>query len=233
MSPVSTTLRPGSRVAHHLLGPDLRAVHRDRLAALQTPEVAVVGYAEPAGGVDVEAPRSLWLDVGVAERLHPVLDLEGPHLEAIVLDALPRPELDQLDLVAKPAEDPLQRLEQSDQPGGPDDPQRRLPLHQVIGLEQPGQAQVVVGVEVGDVDLVDLDEPGRVDHLALGALPAVDQQPGASGADQHARGRPPRRGHGATGAEEDDREIHDAPSVESAGSAWRAPPPGPHLHFRA
>ena len=43
VSPVITTLRPARGLAHHLVGPDLRAVHRDRLAALQTPEVAVVG----------------------------------------------------------------------------------------------------------------------------------------------------------------------------------------------
>ena len=57
-------------------------------------------------------------------------------------------------------------------PGGPSDPERCAPLEQVIGLEQTGQTEVVVSVEVGDVDVVDLDETGRVDHLALGALPA-------------------------------------------------------------
>ena len=57
-------------------------------------------------------------------------------------------------------------------PGGPTMRSGALPLQQVIGLEQPGQAEVVVGVEMGDVDVVDLDEPGRVDHLPLGPLPA-------------------------------------------------------------
>ena len=205
-----TTLRPWRGLPHHLVRAHLGAVHGNRLAPLQPAEVAGVGDPQAAGGVDVEATRALGLHVRVPERLHPVLDAEGPHLEAVVLDRLPRLELDQLDLVAEPAEDPPQRLEQPDQPGRPDDAQRPLPLQQVIGLEQPGEPEVVVGVEMGDVDVVDLDEPGRVDHLPLGPLPRVDQDPAAARADQHAGGRPPRGGHGAAGAEKDDREIHGA-----------------------
>src|SRR5215218_2341580 len=71
----------------------------------------------------------------------------------------------------------------------------------------------MIRVEMRDVDVIDLDEAGRVDHLALGALTAVDEDPRTARADQHARGRPPRRGHGAAGAEKDDGEIHDAPSL--------------------
>ena len=52
----------------------------------------------------------------------------------------------------------------------------------------------------GRVRIVDLDEAGRVDHLSLRPLPRVDQDPAASGADQQAGSRPPRRGHGAAGA---------------------------------
>jgi hypothetical protein len=157
-----------------------------------------------------------------------VLDREGAHHEAVMLDRLPRPELDKLDLVAKPAEDPAQRLEQLMQPGRADDPQRRLTLHQVIGLEQAGKPEVMIGVEMGDVDVVDLDEPGGVDHLPLGALPRVDQDPAAAGADQHAGGGPPRRGHGATGAEKDDREVHGR-KRRSGRLTGRARPPGAHL----
>ena len=35
----------------------------------------------------------------------------------------------------------------------------------------------MVGMEVGQIDLVDLDQPDRTDELALGALAAVEQQP--------------------------------------------------------
>jgi len=213
---VITTLRPG------------RDSPSDSLASLEPAEVPVVGDPETARGVDVEAAGPLRLDVCVAQRLHSVLDGEGAHLEAVVLDPFPRPELDQLDLVAELAENPPQRLEEAMQPRRPDDPQGRLPLHQVVGLQQPRQPEVVVGVEVGDVDVVDLDQPGRVDHLPLGPLPRIDQDPATAGPDQHAGGSPPRRGHGAAGAEEDDREIH-GPSVRSTASARRAPTPGSHL----
>jgi hypothetical protein len=160
-----------------------------------------------------------------------VLDGEGAHLEAVVPDGLTRSELDQLDLVAELAEYAPQRLEECMEPRRTSDPERLAPLEQVIGLEQAGQAEVVVSVEVGDVDVVDLNETGRVDHLALGALPRVDEDARAPGPDQHTRRRPPRRGHGAAGAEKDHREIHGPPSlgrtqhldwVESPASAQSA-----------
>ena len=65
-------------------------------------------------------------------------------------------------------------------------------------------------MQVGDEDLVDLDQPGRALHLPLGPLPAVEQQPVAAAPNEHARGGPPRRRHGAAGAEEDDVEVHGA-----------------------
>ena len=65
-------------------------------------------------------------------------------------------------------------------------------------------------MEVGQVDLVDLDQPQRLLHLALRPLAAVEHQPFAAAGDEHARGRAPRRGHRAAGAEEGDREVHAA-----------------------
>src|SRR5262245_7450334 len=94
------------RLPHHLVGSDLGALNPDRLAPLQAPEIACVGDSETARGLHVETPGPLGLHVGVAERLHPVLDGEPAHLEAIVSDALAGLELHQLDLVAELAEDP-------------------------------------------------------------------------------------------------------------------------------
>ena len=79
---------------------------------------------------------------------------------------------------------------------------------EVVGLQQPRDAEVVVGVQVGDVDLVDLDEPGRALHLALRALAAVEQQPVAADPRQQAGGRAPRGRHRAAGAEEDHVHVH-------------------------
>ena len=67
-----------------------------------------------------------------------MIDGEGPHLEAVVDDPLPRLQLDELHVVAKPAEDPPQRLVEADQPRRADDAQRLLPFQQVVGLEQTG-----------------------------------------------------------------------------------------------
>ena len=70
----------------------------------------------------------------------------------------------------------------------------------------------MVGVVVGDVDLVHLHEADRAMHLALRSLAAVEQQPLASHPCEQAGGGSTRGGHRAAGAEEYDREVH-APTV--------------------
>ena len=78
-------------------------------------------------------------------------------------------------------------------------------------------------MEVGEVDLVDLDQAERALHLALRPLAAVEHQPFAAARDEHARGRAPRRGHRAAGAEEDDREVHASLRAYATGrSATRS-----------
>ena len=94
-------------------------------------------------------------------------DRERAHLEPAVAQRSARLDLDQLNLVAQPAEDPPQRLEQLVQAGRPDHQQRPLAVLQVVGLQQARDPEVVVGVKVGEVDRVGLDQPGRALHLAL------------------------------------------------------------------
>ena len=64
--------------------------------------------------------------------------------------------------------------------------QRHLAVGQVIGFQQPRQPQHVVGVEVREVDLVDLGQPQRALHLPLRPFAAVEQQPLPAARDQHA-----------------------------------------------
>ena len=74
----------------------------------------------------------------------------------------------------------------------------------------------MVGVEVGQEDLLQLDQPDRADELALGALAAVEQQPVA--AAPHERGGQAALGGGrrARGSEEEHVEVHDAPYLDSS-----------------
>ena len=98
------------------------------------------------------------------------------------------------------------------------DPQRLGAVAEVVGLDQARQAEVVVGMEMGDEDVVERDEPGRALQLPLCSLAAVEQQPIAAEPDEHrsriAAGARRRR----PGAEEDDVEIH-------GGSVFLASPP--------
>ncbi len=48
------------------------------------------------------------------------------------------------------------------------------PVLHLIALQQPRKAEVVVGVQVGDEDRVDGDQPNRALHLSLRPLPAVE-----------------------------------------------------------
>ena len=217
-------LAPRARLAHHLARVDRAGAALDALAALEALELGARRNPEPLGRLGVEPAGALVLDQRVAVRAHPVLDLERPHLVAVVTHGLRGPELDQLDLVADPPEDPPQGFEELDQPGRADDPQRPVAVVEVVGLQQSRDAEVVVGVQVRDVDLVDLDEPGRALHLALGTLTAVEQQPLAADPRQHAGGRPPRRRHRAAGAEEDHVHVHARRVDAGAGAGGRSPP---------
>ena len=226
VSPLITSFRParGSPITCSRI--DRPGAALDPLAVLEALERRARRNPQARCFLGVEAPRALVLDQRVAVGAHPVLDLERTHLVAVVAHGLARAELDQLDLVADPAEDPPQRLEQLDQPRRPDHPQRALAIVEVVGLQQPRDAQVMVGVQVGDVDLVDLHEPGRALHLALRALAAVEQQPVAADPREQARGRPPRGRHRPPGSEEDEVHVH-------AGRVVAHPPRRAPLAHRA
>ena len=77
------------------------------------------------------------------------------------------------------------------------------------GLEHPRQAEDVVGVQVGEEDVLEVAEPGvGAQQLSLRPLAAVDEEPVAAAADQR-RGRAARGGRRrARGAQEDEVEVH-------------------------
>ena len=72
-------------------------------------------------------------------------------------------------------------------PAGPYTVSGALALAQAERLEHPRQPEHVVGVEVGEEDLLELDQPDRAHELALGALAAVEQQPVAAAPHERAR----------------------------------------------
>ena len=210
VSPVRTIVRPGARGSHHLLGRDRAVGALDLLPPLQRRE----GRAFPHPGGDrrggIEAAGALGLDQRVAVGAGAVGGLEGLDLVVVVLDRLAGGQLDQLEAEAEPADQRLQDSEELLQTRRPVDDERPLAVGQVIGLQQPRQAEDVVGVEVGQVDRVDLGQPDRALHLPLRPFAAVEQQPVSPTRDQHARGRAPRRRHRAARAEKDHRKIHGA-----------------------
>ena len=94
-------------------------------------------------------------------------------------------QLDELERVGQLPEDPPQRGEQLLQPRRPVDGQRQLAAAQREGLQHPRQAEVVVGVEVRDEDLAQLDQAHRgAQQLALRPLAAVEEQPLTAAAEE-------------------------------------------------
>ena len=76
----------------------------------------------------------------------------------------------------------------------------------------------MVGVEVGDEDLLELDQPDRAHQLALRPLAAVEQQAVAAAAHERGRQAAAGAGSGAGGADEEHVEVHCTPYVD-----WPAP----------
>ena len=96
-------------------------------------------------------------------------------------------------------------VSRSPRPGRPVELEPLLAAAQVIGLEQPGQAEHVIGVVVAEEHDVEIDEPDlRAQQLPLRALAAVEQDAIAAAPDQRRRGRATRRRRRARGAQEDD-----------------------------
>ena len=158
MSPVIATVRPGRDSPITSSGRTGPSLALDLLAPLQGGEGGAFGDPEALGRLGVEAARALLLDQRVAVGAHAVLDREGLHLGAVVADRVAGVHFDQVEVVVGAADQPAQRLEEVVQAARPVDRQRLLAGGQVIGLEQPRQAEDVVGVEVGEVDLVDLGQ---------------------------------------------------------------------------
>ena len=106
-----------------------------------------------------------------------------------------------------------ERVEEVAKPGRPVDGERHVAHPQRERLEHPGQAEVVVGVEMRDEDVLEVDEADRrAQQLALGSLAAVEEQPVAAAPNEQGRGSAPGGRRAGRGAEEDDVEVH-APMV--------------------
>src|SRR5207253_6636587 len=95
------------------------------------------------------------------------------------------------------------------QAGWTEDRQRHVAAAKGERLQHPREPEEVIGVEVREEDLVQVDEPnGRLQQLALGTLAAVEEQPLAAAPDEQGARRTPCGRSAAGRAEEDDVEVH-------------------------
>ncbi len=175
-----------ARGPQHLLGPDDVSVREgDGVAALQPPEEGARLHAEGRGARDVEAPGPLALEERVSMCGDAVIRREDEDAVVAALDDVVRTHLHELVRVGELPEDPLQSAEELDEAGRAVNRQGEFAPAQRERLHHPRQAEVVVGVVVGEEDLRELDEPDpRPQELPLRPLAAVDEEALAPAPDQ-------------------------------------------------
>ena len=150
----------------------------DGLAALEQAPFGAVGHPETRRLVHVEPARTRGLDELVADGAHSVLHTDRLERVAVALETRPRVELDVRDGIGEPSEDPPERPEKLAETTRPVDRERDLAPAQRKRLEHSRKAEVVVGVIVGQEDLLELQETDvAAQELPLRALPAVEEQP--------------------------------------------------------
>ena len=203
-------LPPGPSRAEHLFGRDLAASgQRDRLPTLEPSEEWALRNPERRGRLDVEATRPRHLHEGVPIRDGAVRDLEDDHPVLAAVECVAGTKLHELERIREFPEDPLERAEEVDEPRRAVHGERKTPSAQGERLQHPGEAEVVVGVEVRDEHLRQLDEPdGRAEELALRPLAAVEEDALPAATDQRPRQPPARCRHGARRPQEDEVEVH-------------------------
>ena len=143
---------------------------------------------------------------------------EGRHEVPIAAHGLVGLELARVEREGQAPDQRVQRPEEGAQPRRPVEDESELTAAQGEGLEHAGQAEHVIGVEVGEEDVLELDQADRAQELALGALAAVEQQPVAPAAHERGRQAAARAGGRAGGAEEEHVEIH-RPSIRAPAAA--------------
>ena len=210
MSPVITTVRPRARRPEDVGGPNDAAVRQcDRLTPLKCAAERAARHAERVGSGDVEPSRPLVLPQRVADRRRPVSDGEG--LDAVVLegDRLVRAELDDLERVRDPPDDHAQCAEQRARSARPEHGDRDLAPAQPERLQHAREPEHVIGVEMRQEDVLEVDEPDvGSEKLPLRPFAAVDEKAIPAAPDE--RRRRPTRGsrRGGGRSEEDEVEIH-------------------------
>ena len=199
-----------ARRSEDLLRSDHIAVRElDRLSALQSAPLPPRGHTECVGACDIEAPRAGCLADQVPESLRTVVDSEGADLVVASLDDVTRIELDGLDGVGQRSEDTAQGAEEIPKTRGAVEREWHIAPPQRERLEHAGQAEIVIGVEMREQDVLEVDQSDiRAEQLPLGALAAIDQETVAAPPDERCRCGPLGGGSRTRRPEEHNVQIH-------------------------
>jgi hypothetical protein len=138
-----------------------------------------------------------------------VLHLEEQEAVSVPLDGVARRQLDDTELVREAPNHDAERPEQGSRTARAVDDDRQIAAAQREGLQHPREAEDVIRVEVGQQDVLEIDEPRlRAQQLTLRSLTAVDEQAIAATPDERRRRASRRCRRGAGRAEKEQVEIH-------------------------
>ncbi len=197
--------RPARAVfPHHLPGTHLAPVSRDSLPILQCLECRTRLNAKADRFVRVETARTVILEQRVSERLGPVLDWKRLNFVIGMRQDVSPVKLLDLQVVTEPADQRLEVLHELVKAPGSKDLKRGFPVVEVVGFQQARQAQAVIQMKVGEVDLVHLHQTYGPSKLTLGTFTTVDYQLFSTPRDQHAGSTAQSGRHRSTGTQECD-----------------------------
>ena len=186
---------PGTCGADELVGRHRPTVgERDGLASQERSALRAVRHVELGRKRRVEDSGASVLHECPCDGVAAMPYRPGHESVAVSLDDISVLHLARLDLEAQSTDERSEHAQKVAQARRPDELERALPAMEVVGLEQAGKPEHVIGVVVGEGDQVELGQPERrAQELALGPLTAVDEQDVAlapDGASPTATGQP-------------------------------------------
>lgn len=203
-----------SRRSEHVVGMHDRPVLEfDGFPALQPSERRPLGDPEFERPRLVEPPRSIRFDQRDADRRCVVIDLDRFETVLVIVDR----HITGLESVDEHGKRWITDGN-LDKPGDPPGPSRRdvnrqrsLSFVELKRFQQPGEAVVVVTMEVGDDDVIEAESGPKTHHLALDALTDIQQYPIPLATQEDADGIALRRRHRPACPEEGHLHGHRVP----------------------
>jgi hypothetical protein len=132
---------------------------------------------EPSGLIHIETTRSVVLHEGQPHGRRRVLDREGPDLETVVAHRFVTRKLANRHRKLQPITSELDSVPQLPLAAGASpNHEGLLTALETHGPKEPGQTQIMVGMQMRNENLAHPESNAEPHHLALGSFPAIEEE---------------------------------------------------------